>query len=134
MIYLDSGVILRLVEGAADVRLPIEARLAAFRGSEPFGITSRLSRLECRTKPLREKQGDLLRLYEAFFASREIILNEVSREVIEQATEIRAAYGLKAPDAIHAATAMLSGAAEFWTADQGFRRCPDLNLVLFAAV
>ena len=37
MIYLDSSVILRLVEGAADVRLPIEGRLAAFRGSEPFG-------------------------------------------------------------------------------------------------
>jgi predicted nucleic acid-binding protein len=133
MIYLDSGVILRLVEGEADVRFPIEARLAAFRGSEPFGITSRL-RLECGTKPLREKQADLLRLYEAFFASREIILNEISRDVIEKATDIRAAYGLKAPDAIHAATAMLSGAAEFWTADQGFRRCPDLNVVLFAAV
>lgn len=52
------------------------------------------------------KAGDLLRLYEAFFASREIILNEVSRDAIEKATDIRAAYGLKAPDVIHAATAM----------------------------
>ena len=38
----------------------------------------------------------------------------------ERATELRAAFGLKASDAIHAATAILAGVSEFWTADRDF--------------
>ncbi len=134
MIYLDSGAIIRLVEGVPTVRVPMESRLAAIRADVPFVATSRLSRLECRTKPMREKDGSLLSLYDAFFQGRELMIIEIGPSVIEKATEIRANFGLKAPDAIHAASAILAAAAEFWTSDQGFRRCPELNVMLFPAV
>jgi predicted nucleic acid-binding protein len=134
MIYLDSGVIIRLIEGTAEVRAPIEEHLAKYRGGAAFAVTSRLSTLECRVKPLRDGQRDVLALYEAFFTSPEVALVEVSGAVIEKATELRAAHGLKAADAIHAATAILFQAAEFWTADEGFQRCSELHVLLFAAV
>jgi predicted nucleic acid-binding protein len=134
MIYWDSGVIIRLIEGSSDVRTPIEMQLAQFRRGVPLAVTSRLTRLECRAKPLREGQQELLAIYQAFFTSPEVSLLEVSAEVIEKATDLRAAHGLKAADAIHAATATLCGASEFWTADQGFQRCSELKVLLFAAV
>ncbi len=134
MIHADAGVIIRLIEGEAKVRAPIEARLQGIRSQRPLILTSRLSRLECRCKPLREKKDRLLRLFDAFFASPDVKLAEIDEAVVEKATELRASFGLKTPDAIHAATAILAGASEFWTADRDYLRCPELKVVLFDAV
>jgi predicted nucleic acid-binding protein len=43
---------------------------------------------------------------EIFFSGAELILAEVSAAVIETATELRARYNLKTPDALHYATAI----------------------------
>ncbi len=134
MIYADAGIIIRLIEGAAKVRSPIEVRLQEIRSQGPLILTSRLSRLECRCKPLREKNDRLLQLYDAFFIGAEVKLAEIGPPVIEQATQLRASLGLKSPDAIHAATGMLAAVSEFWTADRAYMHCPELNVVLFEAV
>jgi uncharacterized protein len=134
MIYADASIVIRLIEGAAKVRRPIEMRLEGIRSRGAFILTSRLSRLECRCKPLREQKDGLLRLYDAFFVGPEIAVAEIDAAVVEKATELRASFGFKTPDAIHAATAILAGVAEFWTADGGFSRCPELNIQLFDAV
>ena len=62
-------------------------------------VTSRLTRLECRSKPLRA--GDLATLaqFDVFFAGVELVLADVSPAVIERATDLRAKYNLKTPDA-----------------------------------
>jgi uncharacterized protein len=134
MIYADSGILIRLIEGADRLRLPIESRLRDVRSQGKTLITSRLSRLECRCKPLRERREDILSLYDGFFDTEEVLLKEIDAAVIERATQLRAGLGLKAPDAIHAATAILAGTSEFWTADKDFARCPELKVVLFDAM
>jgi predicted nucleic acid-binding protein len=133
MIYADSGILIRLIEGADRLRLPIESRLHDIRSQDKTLITSRLSRLECRCKPMRERQEYVLNLYDGFFDTQEVLLKEIDAAVIERATELRAAIGLKASDAIHAATAILAGVSEFWTADRDFLRCPELKVSLFDA-
>ncbi len=120
MIYVDSGIVIRLIEGADRVRIPIESRLRAIPIAERFMATSRLSMMECRCKPLRENHSKILNLYDAFFVQRKLRLREIDAAVVDEATRVRAAVGLKVPDAIHAATAMLAGVAEFWTTDQDF--------------
>ncbi len=134
MIYLDSSIVMRLVEGTSAVRSPIEARLAALADAERVLVTSRLSRLECRCKPLREKRQDRLDLYEGFLSSPEISLREIDAAVIDTATSLRATIGFKVPDAIHRATGILAGVAEFWTTDNGFLRCNALMTIVFPAL
>lgn len=68
------------------------------------------------------------------FASEEVILKEIDAAVIEKATELRAAVGLKTPDAIHAATAILGGVAAFWTSDTRLSKCPGLTVEVFKAI
>src|SRR5262245_13946545 len=126
MIYADANVIIRLLEGDAATRAPLEARLAGLRGSGRFLMTSRLSRLECRCKPLRQGDAQLLALYEAFFTGVEVLLWEIDAAVVEKATELRATLNFKTPDAIHMATAILSGATSFLTGDRQLARCTAL--------
>ncbi len=134
MIYADTGIIIRLIEGADQVRVPIEDRLRELPDESRFIVTSRLSTLECRCKPIREKQDHLLRLYDAFFASREVIVKEIDAPVMEEATILRATLGLRTPDAIHAATAIIAGTPTFWTTDKRFLKCRELTVKLFEAV
>jgi predicted nucleic acid-binding protein len=134
MIYFDTGIIIRLVEGVDRVRIPIEERLQAIRDADRVAITSRLSRLECRCKPIREKRTDLLESYDVFFSSEDVVLQEIDAAVIEKATELRASFGLKIPDAIHVATALLCKVAAFWTVDQRLARFSWLPVEVFAAV
>lgn len=88
--------------------------------------TSRLTRLECRSKPLRA--GDLATLaqFDVFFAGVELVLADVSAAVVERATGLRARYNLKTPDAIHYATAVEVGAAVFLTGDRVLSRCSEV--------
>jgi uncharacterized protein len=134
MIYADAGIVIRLIEGTVKVRRPIELRLERIRSRGAFILTSRISRLECRCKPLREQKDGLLRLYDTFFVGPEVAVAEISEGVVEKATELRASFGFKTPDAIHAATAILARVSEFWTVDRGFLRSPDLKVELFEAV
>ncbi len=58
----------------------------------------------------------------------------IDAAVVEKATELRAHFGLKTPDAIHAATAMLAGVDLFWTTDTDFAKCQGLKVEVFKAV
>jgi predicted nucleic acid-binding protein len=64
--------------------------------------------------------------FDIFFAGQELNLAEISPAVIETATEFRARYNLKTPDAIHYATAVEIGAATFLTGDRTLSRCSEV--------
>ena len=91
-------------------------------------LTSRLSRLECRVHPLRHNRPTMLEKYDAFFATEEITLIEVTADVVEKATEIRARYQFKTPDAIHMASAILTNTSAFLTSDPVFARCKEMTV------
>ncbi len=120
--------VIRLVEGDASTRAPLVARLAASLGLPGSLVMSRLARLECRSKPLRS--GDLATLaqFDVFFAGVELLVVEVNPAVIERATDLRARYNLKSPDAIHYATAVEVGATVFLTGDRGLSRCSEVSV------
>lgn len=93
-------------------------------------MTSQLSRLECRVKPLRDGSTSLLGAYDALFARPGLLIAEVSAAVLERATELRARQLFKTPDAIHLATALVQAADVFLTGDADLSRCPGLEVVI----
>jgi predicted nucleic acid-binding protein len=66
---------------------------------------------------MRNNDAALLALYDAFFTSAEVTVLEVSPAVIEKATALRAALKVKTPDAIHLASAIVTGVDAFLTGD-----------------
>lgn len=128
MIYADANILIRLLEGESDARLPVEVRLASCRGRSGSLATSTLSRLECRCKPLRTDDFVTLALYEAFFHSPEMRLISITDEIIEKATELRAKWKFSTPDAIHLATAITADARVFLTGDKQLRQCSEIAI------
>lgn len=128
-VYLDA--LHLLARGTTEWRAVVETQLR--RLPDATFATSRLSRLECRARPLRDGNHALAAQYDAVFAPDSVRLVEVDGEVIERATELRARYNVKAPDAIHLASAIHIGASAFVTADAALQRCVEAHVVLLTA-
>lgn len=126
--FLDSSAAIYYFEGDANSQKAVRDVLQRLKNQSPSCeiAVSRLGVMECRVKPLRDNARSLLAAYEAFFAQCRIV--ELTAAVVDTATTLRAAYGLKTPDALQAASAMSLGEdVVFVTADLGFARLSGLK-------
>ena len=126
-IYLDSCCIIYLVEAASPFHATIVSRLLRHQ-ADPASrlITSRLSCLECRIRPLKDNDLKLLAAYDRLFEANRMLIAEISPEVVASATTLRARYGFKTPDAIHLASAIEEKAELFLTGDSSLARCTEI--------
>jgi predicted nucleic acid-binding protein len=129
IVFLDANIIIYQVEANPEfrdrVRLVIAEILDAHPGSR-FAV-SRLSLLECLVKPVRERNIPLIERYRSFFSANDLVIVEISPQVIERALLIRSDTGVRTPDAIQAASAMtLSDQTVFVTGDAGFAKVSGL--------
>jgi len=124
-VYLDSAPLIYLIENVAPYALVLTRRLA-----QP-GVTqvcSELSRLECRVKPLRDGEADLLAAFDTYFSDIIFFIIPLSRSIIDRATDLRARYGFKTPDAIHLAAAIYAECDLFLTNDRRLDRCREIDV------
>ncbi len=130
-VYLDACCFVYLVEGTPDWRATIENRLRRLAATAQL-ITSQLSRLECRTRPVRDGNDSLLKRYDDLFSATRVCLVDISPAIIDRATILRARHGYKSPDAIHLATSISAGADTFLTGDSCLQGCSELNVEVLA--
>jgi predicted nucleic acid-binding protein len=68
-LYLDANTIIYAIESSPPFRDMVIARILQVESAaDGIIITSLLSKLECRVKPLRESATAILAQYEGFFA------------------------------------------------------------------
>jgi predicted nucleic acid-binding protein len=126
-IYLDACSIIYLVEAASPFHAAIVRQLLQHQ-ADPASrlITSRLSCLECRIRPVRDNDHNLLAAYDRLFGANRMLIVEITAEVVASATTLRARHGFKTPDAIHLASAIEEEADLFLTGDSSLARCTDI--------
>ncbi|MDY0743555.1 type II toxin-antitoxin system VapC family toxin [Paucibacter sp. R3-3] len=113
MIYLDSCLLIYAIEQDPVFGPPAVTAIASV---PPLQLcVSPLVRMECLVKPMRDGHVLLQRRFET--ALGELKLLEMTEPVFQQATELRARFGLKTPDALHLACAMHHGCSALWTND-----------------
>jgi uncharacterized protein len=116
-IYADSCVVIYAIEGNAQLRARIGALLLPQNEESPCVVYTDLTRLECRVRPLAEKRTDLLKRYDNFFATPGFENCALDATVFDLATNLRAEFRIKTPDALHLAAAIASRCSQFWTND-----------------
>jgi predicted nucleic acid-binding protein len=128
-VYLDACAIIYLIEAGSPFH-EIVVRRILIEQENPSAVllTSRLSRLKCWVRPLKLKDRNTLALYDKFFEASRLELIELTPEVIEHSTRLRAAHGFSSPDAIHWASAVAADADLFLTGDAALARCPEVRV------
>jgi predicted nucleic acid-binding protein len=132
-LYLDANCIIYSVEQIepyAGLLLPIWQGAS----SGAFALrTSGLTLLETLVGPLKAGDTALADVYRQLLQrSTDVRLVAVSDVVLEQAAGLRASSGLKTPDAIHAASALVAGCTHLITNDLAFRSVPNLVVVVLS--
>lgn len=133
-IFLDANVVIYLVEGSAPLRKKVRATLSGLMRAHPgskFAV-ARLSFLECLVKPMRDDDRPLVERYRRFFDSTDLLVVELTAEVVERATVLRASYPrLRTPDALQAACVLsLPAPCIFVTGDADFGKIPELECTI----
>jgi predicted nucleic acid-binding protein len=132
-IYLDACILIYLVEAASPFHAIVVRRLLQHQ-ADPASrlVTSRLSCLECRMRPIRDNDRELLSAFDRLFSANRMVIVEITAEVVASATNLRARYGFKTPDAIHLASAIEGKADLFLTGDSTLARCTDIAVEVIA--
>ena len=116
-IYLDSCILIYLLEGNEELSSEVERALLTSDASGDEACYSDLTRLECRVGPLRSGAADLLERYDELFSSAAFSRLAIDSAVFDRATHLRAREGWKTPDSLHVAAALAGDCREFWTND-----------------
>jgi predicted nucleic acid-binding protein len=131
IIYAETNVLIYEVEGIQPFTSVAKPLWDSLDAQTCQVATSELTYLEVLTKPLRDGNQALVSRYRAVLsATSGLHCHPIDLATLELAAEIRAAYALKSPDAIHAATALLAQCALFVTNDAVFRRVPGLRVAV----
>ncbi len=78
--------------------------------------------------PIRNGDAKLLKNFDDYFAGVVAELVDLSRDVMDRATEIRAQYGFKTPDAIHLGAAVVAACDVFLTNDHRLDRFTGITI------
>ncbi len=111
LIYVDACLIIYAFEDHPTWGAAARQALASV-GAERLAI-SPLVRLECLVAPMRSGNLPLQEHYEQGLAH--FVMLSLSDEVYARATELRARFNLRTPDALHLAAAQCSGCDALWT-------------------
>lgn len=129
-VAVDTAVFIYLIEEHPSF-LPIVAPL--FRQADRERrqlVTSTLTLLEVLVVPYRAGRRDLARRYEALLTrGRGIRLVDLSRGQLRAAAQLRAATGIKTPDALQVAAALSADCRSFVTNDRRLPAIPGLRVL-----
>jgi uncharacterized protein len=113
LIYLDSCILIYVIEGEARFQGMAQAALASASALD-FAI-SPVVKAECLIGPFRAGDAAREALFTGLFLRcRTLPIDEAT---FLTAARLRADHGLKLPDALHVACARQHGCAELWTND-----------------
>ena len=95
------------------------------------GCTSIITLIEVASKPMEEKNSDLIARYEELLSdSKNFTMYDIDRRIALESARLRAVYSLKTPDAIQIATGLVNGAQAFITNDRPLKKIKGIKVIL----
>jgi predicted nucleic acid-binding protein len=92
-------------------------------------LVSSLSILECLSFPKKHANHRLISEYETFFATDQVSIIDISRNIVYLVVELRAKYALRTPDALQLACA-LQQQATFVTGDKELLKVTEVSVMI----
>ena len=130
-LFLDTAPLIYLFEEHDQFLRPVEDLLDQAYALQVQMVTSLVTYIEILTLPTRLGDSRLAARYRDFLTNSEnLSLYPINLAVADEATRLRADYGLRTPDAIQMAIARVCGADVFVTNDRALNRVAGLDVVV----
>ncbi|HHI75910.1 MAG TPA: PIN domain-containing protein [Gammaproteobacteria bacterium] len=128
-VLLDTVTLIHFLEGGGARQRVAERILSRIEQGRLHGLLSALAYTELLVPLYRDGEDpEARRLAARLAAFRNLETVPLTAEIAIEAARLRAMHGLRTPDAIHAATALVAGADGIVTNDRGFRRLDGTSL------
>ena len=134
VIYLDTDVVIYSVERSEPYYTLLQPLWTAANAGDVQLAGSELLLLETMVLPLRQGNIQLQTAFRNLLLHTTFQLVPISRPILEQAAGFRAASGIKTPDSIHAATALVAKCTSFLTNDKGYLRITSLPVEVLDSI
>ncbi|MBR8840517.1 MAG: PIN domain-containing protein [Stigonema ocellatum SAG 48.90 = DSM 106950] len=134
-VYLDTNIWIYALEGYPEFIQDLTQLFQNITQGNLSAVTSELSLAEVLVKPFQNQNLIQQQTYKKLISnSQSLSVIPVSRNILIEAARLRASINIKLPDAIHAATAMLTQCSTFITNDQRFQSIPNISVVLLSEI
>ncbi len=131
LLAFDTAPLIYFIERNANYLERMRNIMQQVNAGQPNGLVSVLVLSEILVYPMKTNDLELAQKYETMLINSEnFSLIIVNHDVAKKAAELRAQYNLKTPDALHLATAIVSGADAFLTNDNGFKRVAAIKILI----
>lgn len=133
-IYIDTNIFIYALEGYPEFAASLTSLFAAIDADVVKAVTSELTLAESLVKPLMDDNTVLENLYlEVFQTSMSLNVVPISRQILIESARLRAKLKtLKLSDAVHFATARMSGCQIFLTNDKQLRSVPGFDVAILS--
>lgn len=130
-VFLDTAPLIYFIEKNSRYHELMKPVISLIDAQDAQGVTSTITLLEVLVHPLRDGNKKLAGRYkEILLSSNGLLTYEVSHEISERAALLRAKYGLRTPDAIQLATALVAKADCFLTNDPALKKVKDVKVIV----
>jgi len=129
IVALDTSVFIYLLEDHPSYAERAARVLREVRDGKCSGVFASVGMIELLTGPKKEGRYDIAVQYERHIASfPHLVVAPLSERVIWLASDMRAQYDLRTPDAVHIATAIDMDADVFLTNDKALRKVREVSV------
>ncbi len=134
-VYLDTNIFIYAIEGYPDFVDELNQLFDNIDAGNLRAFTSELTLAEVLVRPLIDGNLEIQSVYQQALQSSEVLeVVAVSWHVLIEVARLRAVANLRLPDAIHGATAILSGCETFLTNDRRLTALPGIEVVVLSEV
>lgn len=128
---VDTSPIIYFVEPYAAYTEKMSAVFETVEAQNIEVITSVITMLEALTKPLRQADQKLERVYRQLFGqTQNLHLVSIDREIAVRAALLRSRYNVRTPDALQLAVAIETQCDAFLTNDHGLKVVTEVNVLI----
>ena len=128
LVLVDSAPLIYLLDDHPEFAPRFEGLFEAYEQGQVQIAISTIAIAEVLAGPFRHGKDVLAKRYETALGGFEVV--PVSQDIAVTAARLRAATGLRLPDALQAATALQIGAVALVTHDRDFSRLEGLRVLM----
>lgn len=129
--YFDTNIFIYALEDSKEFRNQILSLFSHIKKTKSKIFTSELTLAECLVKPYANNDVFSIRNYENNIKdSQDLKLSTITKEILKKASENKAIFHNKLPDAIHIATAVFYECDYFITNDLGINEPNNLKKII----